>query len=517
MNQPPFPPPSPDNGDDLSRRLRSMVDGNAPAVTAQEAQYATAAVMPVRGSSIATSPVWKVAAASMGALALAGSALSYTAGRSAGKRAADKRVIAGNSSQPAGKPAAADSARPTNAPKRPPNATPAIVPGAGGEAKSSAPYGPGGEPQTPEEMYGPAPVKAFDRTVGTTTLHVYRQTMADAYTPENYPADAWIPPVACRNSAMVQVYAATSQFAGQVYANEYTSVDVPVMGYGGQAFGHPAIELVSVVPVQVPAGATNVRLIRDGKTIDEMAPNNNWAVLVDLNAKPSFDPRPEIEVVLSDGRTVKAVYDGDAGSPMTRPECQPPPPPAPTLMPDYKAITGADLDEVKAVLTDAFAANDPARKAVSDRVQNNEKFPADWYGGLQAAVADFNINGTGIELSSAGSKDGKAVAIFSITGTPIANNWQVVELVKAKDGKWAMTTPSYCRIVGMAYACPTDVFDPANDQGPPEVNYGYGDDIAGGVATTVAIGRPVPVPQPAPAGAVAPGTAAPAATTTAAK
>jgi hypothetical protein len=115
----------------------------------------------------------------------------------------------------------------------------------------------------------------------------------------------------------------------------------------------------------------------------------------------------------------------------------------------------------------------------------------------------FGITNAGIDLSVAGTKGDKAVAVFSMTGTPLENSWTVVELIKGSDGKWIITSPSYCRIVGAVNACPTEVYDPSTDQGPPPVNYGVGEGEGypdGPVfATTAAPLRPVPVPQTVPA------------------
>jgi hypothetical protein len=499
-----------------------MVERTSPAVTAEEAQFTTV-VTPLPRGGVTSSPIWRVAAVGLGALAVAGSATSYAVGRTAGKRAADKRVTVVPGNQTTSQKGSADAV-----------ATPAVAPAstrAGGGVAYPAPpttmtaavapgYDPSGKQIAPEDMYGPAPEKLFDRTVGTTTMHVYRQTQVFGYgyDESSVPPGVWFPPKQCRPTGQVIAYVATTNFTGQASGQEYSNPTVPIAGYGGQVVGHPKLEFIAVVTVQVPAGAKTVRLIgANDAVVDEMAPNQGWAVLVNpdgLSAVRGFD-RPvdldrgasAIEVEFEDGRKVKAVQEGMPGSPSASKECQPPPPPPPTLMPDYTAITGAGLDDVKTALTEAFAANDTTRTTVTDRVQNYDKFPAGWFEKLAEARAFYNITNAGIDLSTAGMKGDKAVAVFSITGTPLENQWQVVELVKRSDGKWLLTSQSYCRIAGLANPCPTELYDPNNDQGPPPVDYGNG---GGGYpegpvfATTAAPQRPIPVPQ-----TVSPSTAPP--------
>jgi hypothetical protein len=522
MTNQPFPPPTPPSSgpDDLSNRLRSMVDRTSPAVTADEAQFTTV-VTPLPRGGVTSSPIWRVAAVGLGALAVAGSATSYAVGRSAGKRAADKRVtvVPGNPTAPK----AASSSEAT---------VPVAVPVStrGGVAYPAPPatiaaavapgYDPSGKQIAPEDAYGPAPEKLFDRTVGTTTMHVYRQTQVFGYgyDESSVPPGVWFPPKQCRPTGQITAYVATANFTGQTSGQEYSNPTVPIAGYGGQVVGHPKLEFIALVPVQVPAGAKTVRLIgANDAVVDEMVPNQGWAVLVNpdgLSAVRGFDlpvgpdrGASAIEVEFEDGRKVKAVQDGMPGSPSAAKECQPPPPPPPTLLPDYTALTGAGLDDVKTALTEAFAANDTTRTTVTDRVQNHDKFPAGWFEKLAEARAFYNITNAGIDLSTAGSKGDRAVAVFSITGTPLENQWQVVELVKGSDGKWLLTSQSYCRIAGLANPCPTELYDPNTDQGLQPVDYGNG---GGGYpegpvfATTAAPQRSIPVPQTAPASTVPP-------------
>jgi hypothetical protein len=510
MNNQPFPPPSPSDGSDhLSERLRSMVERTSPAVTADEAQFTTV-VTPLPRIGAGASPIWKVAAVGLGALAMAGSATSYAVGRSVGTRAAGKRiaVVPGNrttSQAGASGDLAAASARPSAAPAVAPYPYPPTtfvgVPAPG--------YDQTGKVVAPEDMYGPAPEKLFDRTVGTTTMHVYRQTqMYGSPFPEGQvPDGVWLPPAQCRATSQVTAYVATANFTGQASGQEYANLSTPLSGYGGQVVGHPKLEFIAVVPVQVPAGAKTVRLTAaNDAVVDEMTPEHGWAVLVNPDGLSvvagqldSISSRldPIVEVEFDDGHKVKAVQDGMPGSPSASKECQPPPPPPPTLAAGYTELSGAGLDDVKTALTEAFAANDKTRTTVTNRVENYDKFPDGWFEKLAKAREYFNITNAGIDLSVAGAKGDKAVAVFSITGTPIEGNWQVVELVKA-DGKWQITSPSYCRIVGAANACPTEVYDPNTDTSPPPpVNYGDGVIYEGSVATTAAPMRPVPATAPA--------------------
>jgi hypothetical protein len=460
---------------------------------------------------------WKVAAAGLGSLALAGSATGYAVGRSEGKKAADKRVavVPGSANRPvaAGKVASAEATSPAAPPTGPAIATTAAPPFPGGGATydSAFPVGPDGAPIKPEDVFGPAPEKLFDRTVGTTTMHVYRQKQQfypdfpEGVTP---PPGYWSPPAQCRAVANVTAYVATSQFTGQASAQEYTSVDVPLSGYPGQMVGHPKLpDFIGLVPVQVPSGVKTVRLLDPAgtKVLDEMTPDKGWVVLVNpdgLSGLPRYDGPPSassVEVVYDDGRTAKAIYDGMPGSPQAAKECQPPPPPPPTIMPDYTALTGADLDAVKAAVVDVFETN-PDRTLAQTRLQDRSKLSDEWFLELKKRAEGLGAGTITINLSSAGQKGDKGVAIFQLGGTAISQSWQVVEVVKDGSGGWLVTMPSFCRIAGLAHPCPTDAFDPRTDQGPPPVDYGNG------------YGGPYPV-----ATSVAPPTTALAATTTAVK
>lgn len=213
-----------------------------------------------------------------------------------------------------------------------------------------------------------------------------------------------------------------------------------------------------------------------------------------------------VEVVLEDGRTVAAVMNGMPGSPQAAKECQqqqqPPPPPPPTITSDYTALTGADLDAVKVALADTFGSISDRSTALT-HLENGDKFTDEWLAAIKERAVALGAGKIEIKMSSAGVKGDKAVAIFQLGGSAVESSWQVVELVKGKDGSWLVTTPSFCRIAGMAYACPTDVYNPNTDQGPPPVDYGYGNDgIAwAGVATTAVAPTltTVVAPQPVPA------------------
>jgi hypothetical protein len=538
MNE--FPPPAPGTGepsDELGNRLRSMIERTAPAVTADEAQFTTAVVTPLRSGGPGTSQVWKVAAVGLGALAMAGSATSYAVGHTAGKRDADKRVAVVPG---ANIPSQAGSAKKS----APAVDDIAVAPGA------PVPGGFGGSPGTivadtrygglasPEDMYGPTPVKLFDRTVGTVTMHVYTQPMnygyavavgtnVEGYAPGSdtsvavpVPIDGplsgggWFPPVQCRATANVTAYIATAQFTGQAQGQEYPTPSVPLLGYGNP-IGHPKLEFVSVLPVQVPAGAKSVRLLKADKSVmDEMAPDHGWAFLVNTDPLAGFattggewsgpyGSSSNVEVVFEDGHTAPAVMQGMPGSPQAAKECQPPPPPPPTITSDYTALTGADLDAVKDALADTFGAVSD-RTTAPTHLENGDKFTKEWFAAIKERAVALGAGKIEIKMSSAGVNGDKAVAIFQLGGTLIESQWQVVELVKGKDGGWLVTTPSFCRIAGMAYACPADVYDPNKDQGPPPVDYGYDNygDEGGYVTATTAAPAPslstVPVPRPAP-------------------
>jgi hypothetical protein len=522
---PPNTPPQPAPGtsgaagssDELGNRLRSMVERTAPAVTADEAQFTTAVVTPLRAGG--PSAVWKVAAVGLGAVAMAGSALSYAVGHTAGKRDADKRVAVVPG---ANAPAAAGSAK-KSAPAgegdvaAAPPPTMAVFPGAPVSARSAgAGFGSDGF-VSPEDMFGPAPVKLFDRTVGAVTMHVYSQpinygyavavgTNVEGYAPgsdtsvavpvpidEPYSGGGWYPPAQCRSTANVVAYIATSQFTGQAQGQEYPTPSVPVIGYGNP-IGHPKVEFFTVIPVQVPAGAKTVRLLKADKTVmDEMAPDKGWAFLVNTDALAGFGSTEgpfgvvaNVEVVLEDGSTAAGVMQGMPGSPQAAKECQPPPPPPPTITSDYTALTGKDLAAVTEALADTFGSVSD-RATAPTHLENGDKFTKEWFAAIKERAVALNAGKIEIKMSSAGVKGDKAVAIFQLGGTAIESSWQVVELVKGKDG-WLVTTPSFCRIAGMAYACPTDLYDPTKDQGPPPVDYGSG--YGGG-------GEWGPVPLPA--------------------
>jgi hypothetical protein len=445
---------------------------------------------------------WKVAAAGLGALALAGSASGYAVGRTAGKKAADRRVavVPGSANRPAaaGKVASAETTSTAAPPTGPAIATTAALPFPGGGATydSTFPVGPDGAPINPEDMYGPTPEKLFDRTVGTTTMHVYRQKQQfypdfpEGQTPPGY----WSPPAQCRAVGNVTAYVATSQFTGQASAQEYGAIDVALSGYPGQVVGHPKLpDFIGLVPVQVPAGVKSVRLLDSAgtKVLDEMTPDKGWVVLVNPDGL-SFLPTNNglrtdspVEVVYDDGRTAKAIYDGMPGSPQAAKECQPPPPPPPTIMPDYTALTGADLDAVKAAVVDVFETN-PDRTLAQTRLQDRSKLSDEWFLELKKRAESLGAGTITINLASAGQKGDKGVAIFQLGGTAIGQSWQVVEVVKDGSGGWLVTMPSFCRIAGMAHPCPTDAFDQRTDQGPPPVNYGGFEGGPYPVATSVA-------------------------------
>ncbi len=365
---------------------------------------------------------------------------------------------------------------------------------------------------SPEDMYGPAPVKLFDRTVGAVTMHVYSQPMNYGYQEQARPsveASGWFPPVQCLATANVTAYIATENFTGQAQGQEYGSPSVPLIGYGNP-LGHPKVEFLTVVPVQVPAGAKTVRLLKADKTVmDEMTPDKGWAFLVNTDGLAGFNGTDgpfgsvaNVEVVLEDGRTVAGVMNGMPGSPQAAKECQPPPPPPPTITSDYTALTGADLDAVKVALVDTFGS-------ISDRstplahLENGDKFTDEWLAAIKERAVALGAGKIEINLSSAGVQGDKAVAIFQLGGSAIESSWQVVELVKDKDGSWLVTTPSFCRIAALAYPCSADVYNPNTDQGPPPVDYGYGNDgIAWASVATTAVAptlTTVVAPQPVPA------------------
>jgi hypothetical protein len=246
--------------------------------------------------------------------------------------------------------------------------------------------------------------------------------------------------------------------------------------------------------------------MRDGKVFDEAKPEQGWVLLVDpaFDASTSFGPSfypapnaspvgPQVEAVFADGHTVAA--KPSYFEIQSDPDCQPPPPPPPTLLPEYSPLTGADLDAVKAALDNVYAYSGADRPRPGN-LEKADKFPADWFKNLQQLAADrYGITKVEITLSSAGVKDGKAVAIFQLGGTPLGSSWQVAELVKG-DAGWLLTAPSFCRQTNIILACPTDVFDPSTDQGPPPVNYGDG-----------AYGYPGPPPIAAPSTTAPPTTA----------
>jgi hypothetical protein len=389
---------------------------------------------------------------------------------------------------------------------------PATYPAGFGGGVSAAPAIAGDRGMmSPEDMYGPAPVKLFDRTVGTVTMHVYSQPMNYGYQDArpSVVEGGWFPPVQCLATANVTAYVATANFTGQAQGQEYPSLTVPAIGYGNP-LGHPQVELLSVIPVQVPAGAKTVRLLKADKTVmDEMAPDKGWAFLINTDALAGFDSNDgpfgsaaNVEVVLEDGRTVAGVMNGMPGSPQANKECQPPPPPPPTITSDYSALAGADLDAVKVALADTFGSISDRSTALA-HLENGDKFSDEWLAAIKERAVALGAGKIEIKLSSAGVKGDKAVAIFQLGGSAVESSWQVVELVKVKDGSWLVTTPSFCRIAALAYPCPADVYDPNSDQGPPPVDYGYGNVgiASGGVATTALAPTltTVVAPQPVPA------------------
>lgn len=499
-NTPPQPAPGASN--ELGSRLQSMVERTAPPVTAHEAEFTTGVIVPLRSEGPGSSTMWKVAAVGLGALAIASSAASYIVGQNAGRRSADKRIAVGPATNTPNQAASATtsvSASEATANQREAVAAPpATFSGgrAGGVASPALPV----DSAWPADIYGPAPVKLFDRTVGTVTMHVYGQINGNSEVGPSTEPGGWSPPIQCQSTANVTAYVATTNFTGWAQGQEYPSLSVPLVGYS-LAIGHPKVELLSVIPVQVPPGAKNVRLLKADKTVlDEMAPDKGWAFLVNTDAQAGSDGPdalfvsiPTVEVVLEDGRTVTGVMNGMPGSPQAAKECQPPPPPPPTIKSDYTALAGADLDAVTVALADTFGSI-ADRATPLTHLENGDKFTKEWLAAIKERAVALGAGNIEIKMSSAGVKGDKAVAIFQLGGSAMESAWQVVELVKGKDGSWLVTTPSFCRIAGMAYPCPADAYDPSADNGPQPVDYGSGYSQDGipwpGVPTTVGAPQP---------------------------
>lgn len=286
------------------------------------------------------------------------------------------------------------------------------------------------------------------------------------------PEPAWEPPDECVSVAGLEIALLTDTYGAMGWSEVFTDLRAPVEVWGSGWTGHHTLGSVVFAVVRTTDDAVAVRLLHEGRRVDEMAPEDGWAIVAaqlpattvpPLTPEGAPDVDAEIEVVGADGSVVLRRSAFEIDSPFELPECQPPPPGLPADVRPAGEADAAAVDAIGVAYAGVFGR--PRDETVDPRpfLQDGDRLDDAFLEGLRESVGDFAIQEITVNIIETGFiDDATAVVVFELQGAPIG--WQYGEAVEV-DGEWKVSSQTFCSLVGMVGAvCPEGMVDP--NRGP---------------------------------------------------
>lgn len=309
---------------------------------------------------------------------------------------------------------------------------------------------------------------------GTSLELLERRTTAEDITIRTYlgedgfecAPEHWCPPPECRAGAGVMSAVSTDRMVGQGGSSRRPDVIAPASyvagwGTGGQAEGDPVVW----VTVRVPAGATDVALLRGGRSRDAGAPKDGWVVLAtrwheddpvhvheDSGYTSTAPDVSDLVVVASAGTTelARLAVTDDGGWSGTLPgHCEPPGPPLPA-----PGEQPADPDAARAAVRDVYARAWNHTSARADKLDAIHE-PVGVERAMEQAAASYGqaVGSTLVEVGDiVFTSPTQAQLHFRLTYTGAPSLGHRVGGAVFVDGRWLVLRGTYCEVLSMAGA-----------------------------------------------------------------
>lgn len=280
-----------------------------------------------------------------------------------------------------------------------------------------------------------------------------------SHTPDEF-APGWVPPPVCRPAGNLEIGLVAEQYVGMGWAQLFEGVPGAFAVWGSGATGHTSLGPLLFAAVRTTDAVRAVRLLQDGAVVDEVLPENGWAIVAAQGPATSSPASPvpagaEVEIE-GDGGVLERRPLGQVDLPYDLPECQPPPP---SLPPEVRPAGEADAESVAGIEAAYRGVFEPPPDDLREHLAGSDQIDDGLLGRVAEQAASYGVQELTVQFHDIGFlDDGTAVVVFDLLGAPLSAMYG--EAVRV-DGTWKVSAQTWCSLISlMGVSCPSGLWDP---------------------------------------------------------